>query len=104
MLAYPKFKLDAQAQEELLGDYLPWVEVVAVPEPPPAVPACRDVDDLPFLHLATAGRADVLVTGDADLLALAAPDGPGNGDVDSGKEHLHCRVVTLQAFLDSLKV
>ncbi|MFO1295223.1 MAG: putative toxin-antitoxin system toxin component, PIN family [Rubrivivax sp.] len=52
VLAYPKFKLDAQAQQELLADYLPWAEAVAVPEPPPRVPECRDVDDLPFLHLA----------------------------------------------------
>jgi len=26
---------------------------------------------MPFLHLAAAGRADALVTGDADLLTLA---------------------------------
>jgi len=35
------------------------------------VPACRDAHDLPFLHLAVVGRAAVLVSGDADLLALA---------------------------------
>ena len=45
--------------------------VIHVPEPPPAVPACRDPFDLPFLHMATAGKADDLVTGDADLLVLA---------------------------------
>ncbi len=71
VLAYPKFKLDRQAQRELLADYLPWAEVVAVPKPPPAVPACRDPFALPFLHLAVAGRAQVLVTDDADLLTLA---------------------------------
>ena len=37
----------------------------------PAVPECRDPFDRPFLELATAARADALVTGDADLLALA---------------------------------
>lgn len=71
VLTYPKFHLDAAAQQELLADYLPYARVVSIPEPPPVVPACRDVFDLPFLHLAATGRADVLVTGDADLLALA---------------------------------
>ena len=41
------------------------------PDPPPPVPHCRDPFDRPFLELALAGRADALVTGDADLLALA---------------------------------
>jgi len=35
------------------------------------MPPCRDPHDLPFLHLAAAGRADALVSGDADLLTLA---------------------------------
>ena len=71
VLAYPKFKLSADEQAELLADYLPAATVVPVPEPPPAVPPCRDPHDLPFLHLAVAGRADTLVTGDGDLLAPA---------------------------------
>lgn len=70
VLAYPKFKLSAADQQELLADYLPVVTVVRVPDPPPKTPVCRDPLDLPFLHLALAGRADALVTGDADLLAL----------------------------------
>ena len=72
VLAYPKFRLDTAAQQELLADYLPHTLVVRIPDPPPAVPACRDAFDLPFLHLAAAGHADVLVSGDADLLALAS--------------------------------
>jgi putative PIN family toxin of toxin-antitoxin system len=99
VLACPKFKLDVRAQEELLADYLPWVEVVAVPQPPPDVPACRDAHDLPFLYLAVAGRADVLVTGDADLLALAAAD---VGSSDDAAPEWRCRVLTLHAFLDTL--
>ena len=71
VLAYPKFRLAEAEREELLADYLPWAEVVTVPHPPPPVPDCRDPLDLPFLHLAVAGRADALVTGDADLLELA---------------------------------
>ncbi|MDE0392900.1 MAG: putative toxin-antitoxin system toxin component, PIN family [Rhodospirillales bacterium] len=71
VLSYPKFALSDGERQELLDDYLPFCETVAVPEPPPEVPACRDPFDRPFLELALAGRADVLVTGDADLLALA---------------------------------
>jgi uncharacterized protein len=71
VLACPKFRLGAQQQEELLADYLPYAEAVRIPRPPPAVPVCRDPFDMPFLHLAAAGRADALVTGDADLLSLA---------------------------------
>ena len=71
VLGYPKFSLDAAEREELLADFLPWCETVRIPEPPPVVPECRDPYDRPFLHLAIEGRADVLVTGDKDLLALA---------------------------------
>lgn len=70
VLAYPKFKLNADEQRELLADYLPFAEVVHVPEPLPRVPDCRDPHDLPFLHMAVAAKADLLVSGDADLLAL----------------------------------
>lgn len=75
VLAYPKFRLSIAEQEELLADYLPSTEVVRIPEPPPAIPDCRDRHDPPFLHLATAARADALVSGDADLLALAGRPG-----------------------------
>ena len=70
VLAYPKFRLSPAEREELLADYLPYAEVVRVPEPPPAVPPCRDPFDLPFLHLAAAGKA-TLVSGDRDLLVLS---------------------------------
>ncbi|MDD9993722.1 MAG: putative toxin-antitoxin system toxin component, PIN family [Rhodospirillales bacterium] len=71
VLAYPKFALSDEERQDLLDDYLPFCETVAVPEPPPTVPECRDPFDRPFLELALAGRADALVTGDADILALA---------------------------------
>ena len=70
VLAYPKFKLSAAEQAELLADFMPWVEVVGIPVPPPKVPSCRDPLDLPFLHLAVAGKARALVSGDRDLLTL----------------------------------
>lgn len=75
VLAYPKFRLTAGEQHELLADYMPWVEVVPMPQPAPRVPACRDPHDLPFLQLAVAGRAQALVSGDRDLLALAGAPG-----------------------------
>ena len=75
VLRYPKFGLSTAEQEELLADYLPWVQVVHVPDPPPAVPRCRDPFDLPSLHLAVAGKAHALVSGDRDLLALAGTPG-----------------------------
>ena len=71
VLAYPKFKLSSQEQQELLGDYLPYCKAVTIPNPPPSIPDCRDDFDVPFLQLAVAGKADVLVTGDRDLLSLA---------------------------------
>jgi uncharacterized protein len=70
VLAYPKFRLSMAEQASLLDDYLPFCEMVVIHDPPPAVPDCRDVKDLPFLWLAIVGRADYLVTGDQDLLVL----------------------------------
>lgn len=45
----------------------PLVEIVEVVQ---QVRACRDPDDDKFLEVAVNGRADVIVSGDADLLAL----------------------------------
>ena len=70
VLGYPKFRLSAEEQHELLADYLPYAHAAVIPQPPPNVPPCRDADDLKFLELAIAGRARALVTGDADLLAV----------------------------------
>ncbi|MBF0095538.1 MAG: putative toxin-antitoxin system toxin component, PIN family [Alphaproteobacteria bacterium] len=70
VLAYPKFGLAAPDRDDLLADYLPWCETMTIPDPPPVTPECRDPFDQPFLVLALAGRADALVTGDRDLLAL----------------------------------
>ena len=70
-LQYPKFKLSAEEQEELLADYLPYCTTVRMPTKPPKTPPCRDPLDIPFLQLAIVGKADHLVTGDKDLLSLA---------------------------------
>lgn len=71
VLGYPKFHLDAADQEELLGDFLPFAEIIDTVLPTGEVPICRDKYDQMFLELAIAGEADALVTGDADLLVLA---------------------------------
>jgi len=70
VLTYPKFRLTQNEQQELLADYLPYASVVRMPKVLPTVPACRDEFDLPFLQLALAGKAALLVSGDKDLLAL----------------------------------
>lgn len=75
VLAYPKFKLTADEHNDLLADYLPWVQIVRISEPPPVAPPCRDPFDVPFLHLAIAGKARTLVSGDKDLLTLAGARG-----------------------------
>jgi putative PIN family toxin of toxin-antitoxin system len=69
-MSYPKFKLSGTDRDELLADYLPYCAIVKIPTKAPRVPACRDPLDLPFLHLAVAGKAKFLVTGDRDLLEV----------------------------------
>ncbi|MDR1497051.1 MAG: putative toxin-antitoxin system toxin component, PIN family [Puniceicoccales bacterium] len=71
VLAYPKFGLDEWERQAVLGAYLPYAETTAVPEKMPKLPECRDAGDVKFLALARAGKADYLVTGDADLLAIS---------------------------------
>jgi len=68
VLAYPKFRLSAQDQLELLSDYLPFCESIRTVQRCPAI--CRDAKDQQFLDLAQSGQADLLVTGDADLLQM----------------------------------
>lgn len=88
VLAYPKFRLSQTEQGELLADYLPYTDTVRIPQPPPQVPVCRDALDKPFMHLAVAGRAQVLVSGDRDLLVIAAEFEQASG----------CPILTLDAF------
>jgi putative PIN family toxin of toxin-antitoxin system len=69
VLGYPKFRLSQDDRLELLGDYLPYCEIVERIEP--CAHVCRDPNDQPFLDLAESGGAELLVSGDHDLLALA---------------------------------
>ena len=88
VLAYPKFRLSKQDQDELLADYLPYVETVRIPLPPPQVPKCRDPMDVPFMHLAVVRKAQALVSGDRDLLAIAGAFEKASG----------CPILSLEAF------
>lgn len=72
VLAYPKFKLSPAEQRELLADYLPYCETISLPNEAPTTLQCRDVNDIPFLHLALVAKADCLVSGDEDLLCMAS--------------------------------
>lgn len=50
--------------------------LVEIIDPPPLpVPVSRDPDDDAVLALAVAGRADLIVSGDTDLLVLATHAG-----------------------------
>ena len=71
VLSYPKFALSESDREELLGDYLSFAELVKMPTKFPVLPPCCDPHDQKFIELAAVSRADKLVTGDQDLLALA---------------------------------
>ena len=90
VLSYPKFQLSEDEQQDLLSDYLPYCETVAIPEAPPQTPTCRDPFDIPFLILAMVGQADFLVTGDRDLLSV---------------EWTHdCSILHADAFMDLLEL
>ena len=69
VLLYPKFRLSLDDRRELLAHYLPYCEIVEQVTRCPQI--CRDKKDQPFLDLAQSGRAELLVSGDSDLLALA---------------------------------
>ncbi|MBF2057683.1 MAG: putative toxin-antitoxin system toxin component, PIN family [Cyanobacterium sp. T60_A2020_053] len=85
VLAYPKFSLTVQEQEDLLADYIPFCETVKMPKILPIIPSCRDVNDEPFLLLALVGNADYLITGDDDLLSL--------------QNSFTCSIITVNQFL-----
>jgi len=73
VIAYSRFKLSDEYRIELLALYFPYCERLDHAGKCPIV--CRDAKDQSFLDLAESGKADVLVTGDEDLLALAGLTG-----------------------------
>ena len=69
VLAYPKFNLEPGEREALLADTLPYAETFTTgDEPAPA--GLRDPADAMFIALAQQSRADMLVSGDEDILVL----------------------------------
>jgi uncharacterized protein len=68
VLARPYFaRLIMPAARDWLLELLTTAELVTITE---RVTACRDPTDDKFLELAINGHADIVVSGDADLLAL----------------------------------
>ena len=70
VLAYPKFKLTTTEREALLAEFLPYVETVKIDTTPDGLPDIRDAQDIIFLELAAASRADALVSGDGNIQAV----------------------------------
>ncbi|HQQ88447.1 MAG TPA: putative toxin-antitoxin system toxin component, PIN family [Smithellaceae bacterium] len=70
VLSYPKFQLSQDEQEIILSDFLPYAEAVQVKNVPEKLPEIKDPNDLMFLKLAVAGKADALVSGDTHILAV----------------------------------
>jgi putative PIN family toxin of toxin-antitoxin system len=63
-----KFRMPKRRAAEIVAFVREQSEVVAPDTVAPE--ACRDPHDLPVLGTASAGRADLLVTGDSDLLCI----------------------------------
>jgi len=70
VLAYPEFELDAGAQETIRNEYQKVAERVEVVGFQRKLPRCRDPDDQPFLVLAAASGASLLVSKDRALLEM----------------------------------
>jgi uncharacterized protein len=68
VLGYPEFRLSELYLLELLAMYFPYCESLDPADKCSVI--CRDAKDQPLLDLAQSGKADMLVTGDEDLLAL----------------------------------
>ncbi|MCS7210800.1 MAG: putative toxin-antitoxin system toxin component, PIN family [Chloroherpetonaceae bacterium] len=58
------------SQEERLSFLQRFLEVSLLVSPAERIFACRDARDDKYLELAVAARADAIITGDQDLLAL----------------------------------
>lgn len=88
VLRYPKFKLSHDDQETLLAEFLAYVETVKIETTPVGLPEIRDADDVIFLVLAAVARADAMVSGDSDVLAV--------------KAQFHVPILTVAEFADWL--
>jgi putative PIN family toxin of toxin-antitoxin system len=59
--------VEPEKRHRLVAEYMRATVTVDIPSP---IRVCRDPRDDKFLEVAVHGRADVIVTGDLDLLAL----------------------------------
>lgn len=79
VLSYPKLGFTPESADGVCREIVEWVQAGGwVPDPrpvPPQEPLCPDREDDSVLRTALAGGADVLVTGDADLLKRLTPLG-----------------------------
>ena len=73
VLAYPRLKLDVQAQSAALERFMALATLYGAPAltAPAELPLCADTDDQKFLQLAWHSNAHCLVTKDKALLRLA---------------------------------
>ena len=71
VLAYPRFGLTPADRESIIVHYMEHAEAIKQPRTRARLPRCRDPHDEMFIRLAYAAKADAVVTGDGDLLALA---------------------------------
>ena len=88
VLAYPKFKLEQSDIEILLSEFLPFTEVVHLPDELEIPVGLQDPDDAVFIHLAIQSHADMLISGDAHLLQLKTPPLPILSPSDLLKQYL----------------
>ena len=70
VLAYPKFGLSSAQVDAAATRYLHHAQRVEYFRDDASLPLCRDPNDQMFIHLASAGQADILVSGDKDLLDM----------------------------------
>ena len=73
VLNYPKFKLSILQIEAIAKQYLPYVIFISINKAqlPDDLVQCRDIKDQQFIDLAYLGKAEVLISGDMDLLVLS---------------------------------
>lgn len=86
-----KLRLKIRVSPSVIAEYLRVLRNNAEILEPEQVPkaACRDPDDLKILGLVAPGNADVVVTGDKDLLAI--------------KKYKKARIMTPRSFWESNK-
>lgn len=96
VLTYTKFKLTEAGIAHVLALYLPFAQshkIKSSAKQTSPHPICRDVRDQIFLDLAHSAQADLLVSGDDDLLSLAD---------DSAMQNMSFKIITPAALMQLL--